>query len=236
MYHALCHSNAHALADSPPERRPDDWSRVYMGMGENTIAARLRHFRPQAPDELKDFGIAFAILQEHRDRAMERPGSAFRPSEVVRLIQRAESAIAGLQSTSAENGGRWPSTCWSETCVARAPTSSPNRTPAGLPLDDGRGHAKRTAIGNGNVLEEILSPRAMVTRRHADPLHGNGEGGMDPLGRNERPSAKNGLHTYRAMPTGIHQVHTATWNLTCLLQSGHGPGASGLAAVAPEGR
>ena len=31
---------------------------------------------------------------------------------------------------------------------------------------------------------------------------------MDPLGRNERPSAKNGLHTYRAMPTGIHQVHT----------------------------
>ena len=33
---------------------------------------------------------------------MEPPTSAFHPSEVVRLIQRAESAIAGLQSTSAE--------------------------------------------------------------------------------------------------------------------------------------
>ena len=102
MYHALCHSNARALAGSLRERRREDWSRVYMGMEENTIAARLRHYRPQAPDELKDFGIAFAILQEHRDRAMERPGSTFRPSEVVRLIQRAESAIAGLQGTSAE--------------------------------------------------------------------------------------------------------------------------------------
>ena len=50
MYHALCHSNAHALADNPPERRCEDWSRVYMGMGENTIAARFRQFRPQAPD------------------------------------------------------------------------------------------------------------------------------------------------------------------------------------------
>ena len=102
VYHALCHSNARALAGNPRERRQDDWSRVYMGMNESTITARLRHYRPQASDEVNDFGAAFAILQEHRDRAMERPGSTFRPSEVARLIQRAESAIAGLQGTSAE--------------------------------------------------------------------------------------------------------------------------------------
>ena len=107
---------------------------------------------------MKDFGAAFAILQEHRDRAMERPHSTFHPSEVARLIQRAESAIAGLLGTSAErNGGRWPSTCWSEACMARVSTSSPRRTQAGLPLDDGRGHAKRPAVRNGNVPEEILS-------------------------------------------------------------------------------
>ena len=31
---------------------------------------------------------------------------------------------------------------------------------------------------------------------------------MDPLGRNERPSVKHGLHMYRALPTGIHLVRT----------------------------
>ena len=100
VYHALCHNNARALAGNPRERRPDDWSRVYMGMNESTIAARLRHCRPQASGEVKEFGAAFAILQEHRDRAMERPRSTFHPSEVARLIQRAESAITALGSIS----------------------------------------------------------------------------------------------------------------------------------------
>ena len=103
MYHALCHSNARALAGTPRERRPDDWSRVYMSMEENTIAARLRNYRPQASGEVNDFGAAFAILQEHRDRAMERPGSTFHPSEVIRLIQRAESAIVALEAISNED-------------------------------------------------------------------------------------------------------------------------------------
>ena len=100
MYHALCHNNARSLAENFRERRPNVWSRVYMGMEENTIAARLRNYRPQASDEVNDFGAAFAIIQEHRDRAMERPGSTFRPSEVARLIQRAESAITALDSIS----------------------------------------------------------------------------------------------------------------------------------------
>ena len=98
MYHALCHSNGRALAGSFRERRPEDWSKVYMGMEENTIAARFRQYRPQASDEVKDFGAAFAILQEHRDRAMERPGSTFHPSEVTRLMRRAETAIIALES------------------------------------------------------------------------------------------------------------------------------------------
>ena len=100
MYHALCHSNARALAGSPRERRRDDWSRVYMGMDENAIVERFRQYRPQASDEVKGFGATFAIIQELRDRAMERPGSTFLPSEVARLIQRAESAITLLESLS----------------------------------------------------------------------------------------------------------------------------------------
>ena len=103
MYHALCHNNACALAGSPRERRPDDWSRVYMGMGEGTIPAQFRQYRPQAPDEVKVFGAAFAVVQEHRDRAMEPPTSAYHPSEVIRLIQRAESAIVALESISRED-------------------------------------------------------------------------------------------------------------------------------------
>ena len=102
MYHALCHSNARALAGSPRERHREDCSRVYMGMEESTIAARFRQYRPQASDPVKDFGATFAIMQEHRDRAMERPGSTFHPSEVARLIQRAESAITALEALSAE--------------------------------------------------------------------------------------------------------------------------------------
>ena len=74
MYHALCHNNGLALAGNFRESRPDDWSRVYIGMEENTIAARFRQYRSQPSDEVKDFGAAFAILQEHRDRAMETPG------------------------------------------------------------------------------------------------------------------------------------------------------------------
>ena len=83
MYHALCHNNACVLAESLRERRREDWSRVYMGMNESAITVRLKHYRPEASDEVKDFGAAFAILQEHRDRAMERPGSTFHPSEVA---------------------------------------------------------------------------------------------------------------------------------------------------------
>ena len=98
MYHALCHNNARALAGNLRERRREDWSRVYMGMEESSIAARFRQYRPQASDEVKDFGATFAILQEHRDRAMEPPTSSFHPSGVIRLIQRAESAILALES------------------------------------------------------------------------------------------------------------------------------------------
>ena len=98
MYHALCQSNARSLAGRLRQRRREDWSRVYMGMHESAITARLRRYRPQASDEMKDFGAAFAILQEHRDRAMEPPSSTFLPSEVARLIQRAESAIIALES------------------------------------------------------------------------------------------------------------------------------------------
>ncbi len=67
-----------------------------MGMDENTITARLRHYRPQAPDPVNGVSAAFAILQEHRDLAMERFDSTFQPSEVARLMQREDSAITAL--------------------------------------------------------------------------------------------------------------------------------------------
>ena len=102
MYHALCHSNAQSLAGSPQAQRRDDWSRVYMGMDENSITPRFRHYRPQGSQPVNDFSAAFAILQEHRDRAMERLGTSYLPSEVVRLMQRAESAITALATLGAE--------------------------------------------------------------------------------------------------------------------------------------
>ena len=102
VYRALCHSNAQALAGNLRARRRDDWSRVYMGMHENTIAERFRQYRPPASDEIKDFGAAFAILQEHQNRANERSDSTFHPSQVARLVQRGESAIVALESLNSE--------------------------------------------------------------------------------------------------------------------------------------
>ena len=60
------------------------------------IAPRFRQRRPHGSQPVNDFGAAFAILQEHRDRAMERPGTSCLPPEVARLMQRAESAITVL--------------------------------------------------------------------------------------------------------------------------------------------
>ena len=92
-YHALCQSNAQALAGGLRTRRPGDWFRVCMGMDADIIVERLRQYRRQGLRPVRDFGAAFAILQEHRDRTMERPGSTFLPSEVAWLIRWAESAI-----------------------------------------------------------------------------------------------------------------------------------------------
>ena len=125
MYHALCHSNTQALAAGLRDRRPDDWSRLYMGMDESTIVDRLRHYRPLASDEVKDFGAAFAIMQEHRDRANERLDSTFHPSEVARLIQRAESAIVALEAISNEE----QRSLAINLLVGKVPGNHPARTP-----------------------------------------------------------------------------------------------------------
>ena len=73
-----------------------------MGMDENSIVAQFRHYRHQASQPLDNFGAAFAILQEHRYRAMERSGSTCLPSEVAQLMQRTESAITTLATVGAE--------------------------------------------------------------------------------------------------------------------------------------
>ena len=102
MYHALCRINARSLAGTIRTQRPDDWLKVYMGMDEGSIADRFRQYRPKASQAVNDFGATFAIIQEHRDRAMERPGSTFFPSELARLIQRAETSIVALEAQSAD--------------------------------------------------------------------------------------------------------------------------------------
>ena len=75
-------------------------------------------------------------------------------------------------------------------------------------MDDARGHAKRCAIRNGNVMKEICSPRIMVTHRHAGSYLDLARQGIKTLGRNERSSVEHGLHINRGLPTGIHPVRT----------------------------
>ena len=71
-------------------------------MDENSITQRFRHYRSHGSHAVTDFGTTLVILQEHRDRTMERFDSTFQPSEVARLMQRAESAITALATVDAE--------------------------------------------------------------------------------------------------------------------------------------
>ena len=102
MYHGLCRSNAHSPVGRNRKRYPEDWRRVYTGMTEDSIAERFRQHRPQACDAVKEISSCFAIIQEHRDRAMARAFTTFVPLEVANLIDRAESAILGLLASSTE--------------------------------------------------------------------------------------------------------------------------------------
>ena len=80
-------------------------------------------------------------------------------------------------------------------------------------------------------------PRVMVTRRHVGHFMGMARQAMHTLGRNERPGVKHWLHLYRALLTGIYLLWIGDLEPHPVYpQSGHGPGAFGLAADAPEGR
>ena len=77
----------------------------------------------------------------------------------------------------------------------------------------------------------------MVTRRHVGHFMGTARQAMHTLGRNERPGVKHWLHMYRALLTGIYLLWIGDLEPHPVYpQSGHGPGAFGLAADAPEGR
>ena len=144
--HYLDRTRASATATPRPlaarirNRRTGDCSRVYMGMDEDTITARLRHYRPQAPDPVNGVSAAFAILQEHRGRAMERPGSTYLPSRVAQLMRSAKSAITALATVGAEERRSLAINLLFRRVRAKGATPAQHQAQAAFGLNEGQSH------------------------------------------------------------------------------------------------
>lgn len=100
MFHALCSSNANlvaGLSTDPPTR--EAWTRTYRSLDHRPASNRLAGTRRLADPAVRQFAIAFALLQEHRLTADYDPHSKFLRNEVSDLIDIAETATTALMST-----------------------------------------------------------------------------------------------------------------------------------------
>ena len=97
MFHALCQTNANALIGvSPGPPYPMAWTRAYRALDHNFARERLVRHRSRTPAAIQAFALSFSDLQQQRHRADYDPNARFLRSEVVSLIERAETAIQGV--------------------------------------------------------------------------------------------------------------------------------------------
>ena len=102
LFHALCYSNANAVAGRAPGSPPYPlaWVRTYRALDHGPASQRMNRYAGNMPFALQDFGIFFNTMQGHRHRADYDPESRFLRSNVVNLVNRAETAIEALFSVS----------------------------------------------------------------------------------------------------------------------------------------
>ena len=102
LFHALCYSNANAIAGSAPGSPPYPlaWSRTYRALEHGPASQRMNRQAGNMSLALQDFASAFITIQGHRHRADYDPEARFRRSDVVNLISRTETAIETLFAAS----------------------------------------------------------------------------------------------------------------------------------------
>ena len=103
LFHALCHSNANAIAGRVPGGPPYPlaWVRTYRALEHGPASQRMNRQGSNVSSALQDFRVVFDTMQAHRHRADYDPESRFLRSDVVNLINRTETAIETLSAVSA---------------------------------------------------------------------------------------------------------------------------------------
>ena len=103
MFQALCFSNANTLVGAFPDVDRAAWTRVYRAL-EHSVA--YRQMRPtndliHGPAAMRNFARTFRFLQEQRHQADYDPYARFVRSDIIRMIEQAETAIEAFYAASA---------------------------------------------------------------------------------------------------------------------------------------
>ena len=102
MFHALCASNADAIvgASPAPAHRPA-WTRTYRALDHSFARRQMTRHRADLPSKIQGFATAFSDLQDQRHLADYDPDFSWQRPNVIRLIDRAESAIQAFRDAEA---------------------------------------------------------------------------------------------------------------------------------------
>lgn len=99
VFHALCWSNANALAGTGRARPERAWLQAYRAVDHGQAKSRCKTAKEKGfPASIQSFADAFVALQEHRHRADYDPSSDahFTKTEVTRIVGLARSAVAAI--------------------------------------------------------------------------------------------------------------------------------------------
>ena len=97
VFHALCRSNADALAGKGAVRPIRAWMQVYRAVDHGQAKTRCMKAASKGfPDSIQAFADSFVTLQEHRHRADYNPDQNFTKREAALIVGLARSAVAAI--------------------------------------------------------------------------------------------------------------------------------------------
>lgn len=100
MFHALCSSNANALAGTLSESNRLSWLRTYRALEHSAAKNRMVQHSVNMQPGMRAFARSFADLQEQRHLADYDFAARFLRRDAIMLIDRAENAIQAFHATS----------------------------------------------------------------------------------------------------------------------------------------
>ena len=107
VFHALCKSNADALAGTGSSAPTKAWTQVYRSIDHAQAKKRCKTVASKGfPIDLSNFADAFVSLQELRHSADYDPTFSVRRSEVMNHVALAQNAVAAIGSSALKMSDR----------------------------------------------------------------------------------------------------------------------------------